>query len=679
MSLIKPKMSAFIASTTVKIANIPALPPSSSTPPTLVEGTSSETHHLPVTDFDHGLNDSMSASNRLLAEISEYVEPPSGFVSSILLSASLLSGENSFGHDITNDEVWALLNSSAATPSMLTPQESELRLLGGEDNVEMPGNFLQVANVENKVINAGNYDPFLHSREPEDLTGLGLQADGFVMGRQEEGEAEVIPCTLGSLLDNYVAETESFHDSENEPVLEEFVNMGVEDGTGPRVESLCTSSDCSDSEYDEDFDEENDEDDEYPVTVTTTSMDALDQFKCQQILNRLREHPAAWPFQHAVDPIHDGAPDYYDIITKPMHISEIEKRLTTGRYGTVELFVEDIKLMFDNCFKYNQALNQIHRMGFELESYATRLFSTLFPKVIIRGSLSVWAHSQHSPKLGDNGGRTNNSKISSALTSPITPGPTLTHSNSITLQPKRPRGRPRKVKPSVPGMQQPVTPPGSFSFFSEPSSSPELFSTPCLNKFKFPTNLQQSSIESSIESDSSLNDVPTGRFLFVELPRQSSPTSASDLERHESEEDDELDDDVLNPPPPYERYESQQSLISNFNHRQPTTKSNYQRQGRQGRGNLKISTSTSISKSGKDPNSKYKRRKLDLTQFEVSSANTISSKESVNIDSGGEEEQEDHDQDDMEDDEFDWTPTVKRPTVGMKGLLAQDLADYCHY
>ncbi len=45
--------------------------------------------------------------------------------------------------------------------------------------------------------------------------------------------------------------------------------------------------------------------------------------------------------------------DYFDIISKPMDLSTIKKKLTHNVYANANSFVEDMNLIWNNCYKYN--------------------------------------------------------------------------------------------------------------------------------------------------------------------------------------------------------------------------------------------------------------------------------------------------------------------------------------
>jgi len=91
----------------------------------------------------------------------------------------------------------------------------------------------------------------------------------------------------------------------------------------------------------------------------------------KKLLGDLQDHPQAWAFQRPVNG--DEVIDYYDVIKKPMgtykfssltHFADcsfppgidfgtMEHKLSTKQYSTLDTFLSDAQLVFDNCRLYN--------------------------------------------------------------------------------------------------------------------------------------------------------------------------------------------------------------------------------------------------------------------------------------------------------------------------------------
>nr|CDS34988.1 hypothetical transcript [Hymenolepis microstoma] len=73
-------------------------------------------------------------------------------------------------------------------------------------------------------------------------------------------------------------------------------------------------------------------------------------------------------FLKPVDVVGLGLSDYYSIIQHPMDLSTVRTKLENGEYASKDDFAADIRLMFDNCYRYNGTENDIGAMGKTLES-----------------------------------------------------------------------------------------------------------------------------------------------------------------------------------------------------------------------------------------------------------------------------------------------------------------------
>ena len=76
-------------------------------------------------------------------------------------------------------------------------------------------------------------------------------------------------------------------------------------------------------------------------------------FHLLPVLYQIQRNPNCWPFLEPVT--RDIAPDYFDVIDKPMDISVIRRKSTRKEYSTKQEFVDDFNLIVENCTKYNGA------------------------------------------------------------------------------------------------------------------------------------------------------------------------------------------------------------------------------------------------------------------------------------------------------------------------------------
>ena len=70
--------------------------------------------------------------------------------------------------------------------------------------------------------------------------------------------------------------------------------------------------------------------------------------------------------------------DYHDIISHPMDLSTVRNKLDSGEYHNKNEFAADVRLMFDNCYKYNGETSDVAAMGRALQG----VFEENFVKIL---------------------------------------------------------------------------------------------------------------------------------------------------------------------------------------------------------------------------------------------------------------------------------------------------------
>lgn len=88
---------------------------------------------------------------------------------------------------------------------------------------------------------------------------------------------------------------------------------------------------------------------------------------CEEILHKLKKHSKAVPFLEPVDHVALKIPDYPEKIKKPMDLRTITEKM--NEYKTEEEFVNDVRLIFSNCYTYNGDDSPVSKMAHELETY----------------------------------------------------------------------------------------------------------------------------------------------------------------------------------------------------------------------------------------------------------------------------------------------------------------------
>ncbi|TPX60024.1 hypothetical protein PhCBS80983_g02093 [Powellomyces hirtus] len=95
---------------------------------------------------------------------------------------------------------------------------------------------------------------------------------------------------------------------------------------------------------------------------------------CANVLRSIKRLKDARPFQEPVDPVKLGIPTYFDLIKQPMDLATIEGKLRDGRYSNAQQFVEDMGLMFQNCYTFNGRESPVGQNGVNLErSFAKQM------------------------------------------------------------------------------------------------------------------------------------------------------------------------------------------------------------------------------------------------------------------------------------------------------------------
>lgn len=99
---------------------------------------------------------------------------------------------------------------------------------------------------------------------------------------------------------------------------------------------------------------------------------------CAAILAKTMESPHSFEFIRPVDPIKQGIPQYYDIIKKPMDLGTIKSKLKNNQYLSVQQFDDDVRLMFNNCYKFNPPDTYVYNEAKQLEQVYSKQFKAYF-------------------------------------------------------------------------------------------------------------------------------------------------------------------------------------------------------------------------------------------------------------------------------------------------------------
>ena len=100
--------------------------------------------------------------------------------------------------------------------------------------------------------------------------------------------------------------------------------------------------------------------------------------KLDKIFNSMENDPQAIDFLVPVDYVALNILDYPTIITHPMDLGTVKKKLENGEYKLFQDFMSDINLIWKNCKTYNKAGSEIVKMALHCEKKMKMLIDKQF-------------------------------------------------------------------------------------------------------------------------------------------------------------------------------------------------------------------------------------------------------------------------------------------------------------
>lgn len=106
-------------------------------------------------------------------------------------------------------------------------------------------------------------------------------------------------------------------------------------------------------------------------------------------MRTLKKIKEAAPFLRPVDPVALNIPHYPSIIKNPMDFATIDRKLASSnptkpdpnsnnpRYNTVDEFINDVRLIFQNCLTFNGPDHAISAMGKRVEEVFDRQLKSM--------------------------------------------------------------------------------------------------------------------------------------------------------------------------------------------------------------------------------------------------------------------------------------------------------------
>jgi hypothetical protein len=93
------------------------------------------------------------------------------------------------------------------------------------------------------------------------------------------------------------------------------------------------------------------------------------------IIRKMLEHKCAYIFSKPVDPVSLSIPDYFTIITDPMDLGTVRRRLEGAYYKDPEKFAQDVRLTLANALRYNDETSFVHGVAKELGTEFENMFA----------------------------------------------------------------------------------------------------------------------------------------------------------------------------------------------------------------------------------------------------------------------------------------------------------------
>ena len=100
--------------------------------------------------------------------------------------------------------------------------------------------------------------------------------------------------------------------------------------------------------------------------------------KLLKILTTIKKLKEAYEFLEPVDYIQYNIPDYLDVIKYPKDLGIIQFNLENNIYKKIQDFLNDMQLIWDNCYTYNPPMNYISKCAQICEKRFKKEFEKVF-------------------------------------------------------------------------------------------------------------------------------------------------------------------------------------------------------------------------------------------------------------------------------------------------------------
>ena len=162
-------------------------------------------------------------------------------------------------------------------------------------------------------------------------------------------------------------------EEKEEVAVKDEENQGDDNAAMMPQRSLFASTSASLLVDQNETDSDNNSDGE--VKVRTITQIFCHEERCRKVLERIWDDPYSAAFLEPVDT--EQFDDYLDVVEDPMCLSDIKQRLEDGEYSRYNQhikFIQDMRVIWNNCKSYNLYRSQIWYMAHSLSMTAERLF-----------------------------------------------------------------------------------------------------------------------------------------------------------------------------------------------------------------------------------------------------------------------------------------------------------------
>lgn len=106
-------------------------------------------------------------------------------------------------------------------------------------------------------------------------------------------------------------------------------------------------------------------------------MNDFEKRKCLELTTKMQHRDLCRPFKEKVDPVRDGALDYYTYVTKPMDLSLVKRKLNNNDYYSMNEWAEDVNQIWKNAMIYNNEGTLIYLIAQEMELWFKKKFESI--------------------------------------------------------------------------------------------------------------------------------------------------------------------------------------------------------------------------------------------------------------------------------------------------------------